>query len=86
MLKWHGDIMAKTGLFRGTKPHVKTNCELASSHSEERGRRRVRGREKGKKKRERRGDATKINSSHSLDAAFFITTDKQNRLRGKILT
>lgn len=35
MLRWHG--ATTRGEVRRSKPHVKTNCELASSHSEERG-------------------------------------------------
>lgn len=60
MLGRYGAMTAMPGEIRRTKPRVKTNCELASSHSEERGDgggwRRVR---KGGK--EERDDATRIN-------------------------
>lgn len=37
MLGRYGAMTAMPGEIRRTKPRVKTNCELASSHSEERG-------------------------------------------------
>lgn len=37
MTRWYGAMCAMPGEIRRTKPHVKTNCQLASSHSEEQG-------------------------------------------------